>query len=81
VPLVHPFDFDRDRGRFTLRSVHPHSSWQDVAEHTGFEFAGDGSEPTTLSPDESTLDLIRTDIAQRVAETYPNFARKLFGVD
>jgi len=75
------FDFDKDRGQFSLRSVHPHSSWQDVSEHTGFEFSGDGDAPVSEAPDASTLDLIRTDIAQRVSETYPNFARKLFGIN
>jgi len=75
------FDFDKAGAQFSLRSIHPHSSYEEIFQHTGFEFAGDSNAPATETPDAATLELIRSDIAGRVAETYPNFARKLFGIN
>ncbi len=74
------FDFDQSRGAFNLSSVHSHSSHDDIRAQTGFDYASDGTEQVTPVPDASTLELIRTVVATKVAETYPNFAKKVFNI-
>lgn len=74
------FDFDQTQGKFSLNSIHAHSSHDDVKSQTGFDYASDGSESTTPVPDAATLKLIRTVIASRVAETYPKFAESVFNI-
>ena len=74
------FDFDRARGRFRLRSVHPGHTALEVVEHTGFAF--DVAEPVTETPAPSaaTLELIRGPVGSAIAETYPAFAARVFGI-
>ncbi len=36
--------------------------------------------PVTPAPDAATLALLRTDIARTIAETYPAFAAKTWGI-
>lgn len=68
------FDFDRARGEFALASVHPGHSVDEVLEHTGFAFRRPDRVPVTEPPDESTLALLRTRVAPRLADAYPIFA-------
>lgn len=73
------FAFDKVQQRFRLASVHPGESIESVREHTGFDFdeAPDvGATPPLAAPD---LDLLRGRVAGEIAETYPRFARALFG--
>lgn len=67
-------------GGFTLASVHPGHDAAEIAAHTGFAYATppDGI-PTTPAPDAATLALMRGPVAQAIAETYPAFARRVFG--
>jgi glutaconate CoA-transferase, subunit B len=74
------FDFDRERRRFRLASVHPGHSVAEVIENTGFEFERPAEVPVTPAPSAETLRLLRTVIAPMLAEVYPEFARKVFGV-
>ena len=73
------FDFDRDRRRFRLASVHPGHDADEVREHTGFDYDAPDTVPETASPDAATLELLRGRIATEVAETYPAFAARVFG--
>lgn len=75
------FDFDSAQGVFTLNSVHPENTADEILKSTGFRFQCDGDEPETPSPDAATLELIRGPVASRVAETYPQFARSTFNID
>ncbi len=74
------FSFDRARARFTLQSVHPGVSAQDVRAATGFDYDAPQHVPTTPAPDAASLDLLRSRVAREVAEVYPAFARRTWGV-
>jgi glutaconate CoA-transferase subunit B len=67
-------------GRFTLASVHPGHTLEEVVENTGFEFDRPGSVPETPAPTPETLKLMREVIAPQLAEVYPQFAAQVFGV-
>jgi glutaconate CoA-transferase subunit B len=74
------FDFDRARARFRLASVHPGHSVDEVIENTGFAFDRPAEVPTTPAPSGETLQLMRRVVAPMLAEVYPEFARKVFGI-
>jgi glutaconate CoA-transferase subunit B len=74
------FAFDKDNARFRLASTHPGTTADDVKAATGFAYDASASVPTTPLPDAATLDLLRTTVAREVAETYPTFARTIWGV-
>ena len=74
------FGFDRARRRFQLASVHPGHSVADVIEHTGFDFDRPRHVPETARPNAETLRLMREVVAPEVAEVYPQFAARVFGI-
>jgi len=74
------FTFDRARGRFTLESVHPGHTLEEVVENTGFDFDRPENVPTTPLPSAETLALMRGPVAAELAEVYPEFAARIFGV-
>lgn len=71
------FDFDRTRGCFALRSVHPPFAPADVRANTGFDYTEPAQVPATPLPDAATLALLRGRIMDELAETYPAFARSM----
>ena len=71
------FDFDRARGGFTLRSVHPPFTPADIRENTGFDYLEPDTVAETPRPDAATLALLRGRILDELAETYPAFARTM----
>jgi glutaconate CoA-transferase subunit B len=71
------FSFDRETARFTLESVHPGHSAQDIIENTGFSFDRASGLLETTMPDAPTLDMIGGPIADEMAEIYPRFALEL----
>jgi glutaconate CoA-transferase subunit B len=74
------FEFDRARRRFRLASVHPGHTVEEVVENTGFTFDRLAEVPVTPAPGADTLRLMRTTVAPMLAEVYPEFAHKVFGV-
>jgi glutaconate CoA-transferase, subunit B len=74
------FRFVRERGRFTLASTHPGVSAEQVRGATGFDYDVPASVPVTKAPDVETLALLRTEVAGLIADTYPAFAAKTWGV-
>ncbi|MCL4766718.1 MAG: CoA synthetase [Hyphomicrobiaceae bacterium] len=74
------FAFEKAGRRFRLESVHPGVSPAQVRAATGFDFAAAGRVPTTKPLDRNALALLRTDVARQVAETYPAFAARTWGV-
>jgi glutaconate CoA-transferase subunit B len=74
------FAFDRTRRRFRLASVHPGHSVAEVIENTGFDFERPADVPVTPAPSADTLHLMRSAVAPMLAEVYPQFAEKVFGV-
>lgn len=74
------FAFDKDRRRFRLQSVHPGHTVDEIVEHTGFAFDRPAHVPETPAPDAETLRLLREAVAPELAEVYPQFAEKVFGL-
>jgi len=74
------FRFDRKRARFALESTHPGVDFADVRAATGFDYDEPAKVPITPGADEATLNLLRTTVAAAIAETYPGFAKKTWGV-
>ena len=80
--------FSFANGRFTLTSVHPGHTVEEVIEHTGFDFVMPVSLPDSLpdrvpetpAPSPETLKLMRETVAPQLAEVYPRFAAQVFGV-
>lgn len=72
--------FDRTGKRFRLESVHPGHSAEEVRAETGFDFDCPIRVPVTPEPDAATLHLIRGEIAAEIAEVYPGFAARVFGI-
>jgi len=71
------FAFDRGRKRFSLESVHPGHTVEEIVANTGFDFDRAGAVPYTSEPDAHVLGLIRGRIRDEIAETYPKFAAGL----
>jgi len=67
-------------GGFTLTSVHPGHTVEEVIENTGFDFDRPASVPETPPPSPATLKLMRETVAAQLADVYPQFARQVFGV-
>lgn len=68
------FSFDRQAGRFTLRSTHPGHTVEEIVAATGFSFDIPEIVPTTPGPDAETLALLRGRVREEVAECYKEFA-------
>jgi glutaconate CoA-transferase subunit B len=71
------FGFDRVRRRFSLESVHPGHTVEEIVANTGFEFDRPVQVPTTPDPDARVVSIIRGTIRAEIAETYPRFAAAL----
>jgi glutaconate CoA-transferase subunit B len=74
------FRYERDKARFRLESAHPGVTAADVEAATGFSFEAPTDVPVTAGLDPEALALLRGRVAREVAETYPGFARKVWGV-
>ena len=72
------FSFDRQRRRFTLETVHPGHSVEEVRDNTAFEFDISATVGPTAEPDAETLALIRGPIARQIADAYPRFVQQVF---
>ena len=71
------FDFDRQRGRFRLRSVHPGHSLEEVLDQTGFDFDRPAQVATTPAADPATLDTLYGPVRAALASGYPAFAESM----
>ncbi len=71
--------FSFAKGRFTLQSVHPGHTVEEVIEHTGFDFERPAHVPETPAPSSETLNVLRETVAPQLAELYPQFAAQVFG--
>lgn len=71
------FSFDKSRPGFTLESVHPGHDLAEVRDATGFAFAHGETASETAAPDRATLDLLRGQVMDELAETYPEFAAQM----
>jgi len=75
------FDFNKQRQRFALKSIHPGGTVEDIQCKTGFEFdiPEDATTPDTEVPNTKWLQLIRGQVGNEIREIYPHFAEKMFG--
>ena len=60
--------------------MHPGHTLAEVIVNTGFEFDRLADVPATQPPSAETLRLMRQAVAPELAEVYPQFAAKVFGV-
>jgi glutaconate CoA-transferase subunit B len=75
------FGWDRARKRFVLRSFHPGESVESVRAATGFEFDVSPSVAATAAPSDEELSLLRTRVAAKIASEYPDFAKRVWGLN
>lgn len=73
------FSFDKRCARFRLVSVHPGHSVEEILDNTGFAFDRPEVVPMTLEPEPDQLGLLRTKVARRISDPYPNFAEMWLG--
>jgi glutaconate CoA-transferase subunit B len=74
------FGWQKDRRRFRLESVHPGHTVDEVKHDTGFDF--DFSEiKTTEEPSKQELSLLRGPVAQAIQADYPDFAKRVWGLN
>ncbi|MGP9813440.1 CoA-transferase [Rhodopseudomonas sp. NSM] len=71
------FDFDKQKKRFRLRSVHRGGSASDVRANTGFDYDAPDEVPFTPEPDAETLSLLRGRVTTELAECYPQFVETM----
>ena len=74
------FSFDPGQARFRLESVHGGDTPETVAEATGFAFDLAPRIAETPAPAPDRLKRLRRDIAPRIAEFYPRFAARIWGL-
>ena len=72
------FAWQKDRRRFRLESLH---DGEDVRSHTGFDYDAPQAVPRTPAPSAEDLALLRGAVASEMAANYPDFARKVWGID
>ena len=72
--------FDAGLKRFSLVSVHPGQTVEDVRDNTAFDFDVADDVPETPAPEPERLKLLRGPIGAEIAKTYPDFAGRVFGV-
>jgi glutaconate CoA-transferase, subunit B len=63
---------------FRLESTHEAG---DVRGETGFDFQASERIPLTPPPTQEDLALLRSSVAQRIAPDYPDFARRVWGLN
>lgn len=68
------FHFDKERGGFSLASLHPGVSLEEVKDLTGFAFTHGETVPQTPLPSGLRLDLLRGRVRAELEGTYPAFA-------
>ena len=70
--------FSWQRDHFRLESVHERF---DVRAETGFEFDAPAEVPLTPPPSEEELKALRGPVAKLVAADYPDFAKRVWGIN
>ncbi|MEM8687739.1 MAG: CoA-transferase [Pseudomonadota bacterium] len=74
------FAFNRQEARFRLETIHPGHSLEEVRDNTGFAFDCPDHVPETPAPEPERLALLRGPLAVEVADPYPKFAARVWGV-
>ena len=74
------FAYDKGKSRFRLSSVHPGVTAAEVRAATGFDYDAPAAAMETAAPDEASLGILRGEVGRMVAKTYPDFARRTWGI-
>jgi len=72
------FSWQRDKRRFRLESVHQPG---DVRADTGFSYDAPASVGLTPAPSAEDLTLLRGPVAKAIAADYPDFAKRVWGIN
>ena len=72
------FSWQRDKRRFWLESIHEPG---DIRPETGFSFDSSATVPTTPLPGPEDLALLRGPVARVIAVDYPDFAKRVWGIN
>ncbi len=72
------FAWQKDRQRWLLESLH---DGEDVRARTGFDYDAPPDVPRTPAPSAEDLAVLRGPVAREMAADYPDFARKVWGID
>jgi len=70
--------FSWQKGRFRLETIHERF---DVRAETGFDFDAPADVPLTPPPSAEELGLLRGPVAKLVAADYPDFAKRVWGIN
>jgi glutaconate CoA-transferase subunit B len=73
------FSWQKDRRRFRLESIHDGTEAQ-IRDLTGFDFDSD-SPAITPPPSEDEISLLRTRISSQLASDYPDFTKRVWGIN
>jgi glutaconate CoA-transferase, subunit B len=71
------FSWQKDKGRFRLESVHEAG---DIRAETGFDYDA-GEIALTPGPSDEDLALLRGPVARAMAADYPDFAKRVWGIN
>ena len=74
------FSWQKDRRRFRLESLHDGGE-EDLRRQTGFDYDAPAEVPRTPPPGAEELALLRGPVAREMARNYPDFAKKVWGLD
>jgi glutaconate CoA-transferase, subunit B len=74
------FAWNEERRRFRLESVHAPDTEDSIRNQTGFEFEADHPGETP-QPSAGDLALLRGRVAARIQPDYPDFARRVWGLN
>ncbi|NNF78235.1 MAG: CoA synthetase [Rhizobiales bacterium] len=74
------FSFNKAKARFSLETIHPGHTLEEVLDNTGFAFDRPDTVPQTPTPEPERLGLLRGSVAQHLADPYPKFAARVWGV-
>ncbi|HZN99998.1 MAG TPA: hypothetical protein VFB93_02260 [Burkholderiales bacterium] len=72
------FSWQKDKRRFRLESVHEPG---DIRKETGFSFDGSHDSALTPPPSADELALLRGPVAKAIAADYPDFAKRVWGIN
>ena len=70
--------FNADTARFSLTSIHPGHTLEEVLDQTGFEFDYINNPAVTPTPTEAELAQLRGPVKQALSPVYPDFCQKAF---
>ena len=73
--------FSWQKGRFRLESFHEGESLESIRENTGFDYDVSANAARTPAPSTEELKLLRGPVARQVAPDYPDFAKRVWGIN